>query len=96
MEKIRPLADNLLIEPAEKEQKTPSGIFIPETAKEKPQEGIVVEVGPGKTDKDGKLESLPVKKGDRVLYKKWGGNEIKLGGKDFLIVKLDDILAVVE
>lgn len=96
MEKIRPLADNLLIEPAEKEQKTSSGIFIPETAKEKPQEGVVVEVGPGKADKEGKLESLPVKKGDRVLYKKWGGNEIKLGGKDFLIVKLDDILAVVE
>lgn len=96
MNKVKPLADNILIEPLEKEQKTASGIYIPDTAKEKPQEGLVVEVGPGKTDEDGKITVPEVKKGDRVLYKKWGGNEIKIEGKDYLIVKSEDILAVIE
>lgn len=96
MSRIKPLADNLLLEPLEKEQKTASGILIPDTAKEKPQEGLVVEVGPGKTDENGKIVPLTVKKGDRVLYKKWGGNEVKIEGKEYLIVKAEDILAVIE
>lgn len=96
MSRVKPLADNLLLEPLEKEQKTASGILIPDTAKEKPQEGLVVEVGPGRTDDSGKLIPLEVKRGDKVLYKKWGGNEVKLGGKEYLIVKMEDILAVIE
>lgn len=96
MSNIKPLLDNILIEPLEKEQKTASGIFIPDTAKEKPQEGLVVEVGPGRLDESGKMISMGVKKGDRVLYKKWGGNEIKLDGKEYLIVKMEDILGLIE
>lgn len=90
--KIRPLSDNILIQPMA-ETKLPSGILVPETAKEKPQEGKVVAVGPGKIE-DGKLIKPKVKKGDRVIYKKWGGNEVKVDGKDMLIVKAEDILAV--
>lgn len=96
MTHIKPLADNILLEPLEKEQKTPSGILIPDTAKEKPQEGLVVEVGPGRTNDSGKLIPLDVKKGDKVLYKKWGGNEVKIDGKEYLIVKGEDILAIIE
>ena len=90
---IKPLSDNILIEPVEKEQKTPSGIVIPDTAKEKPQEGKVVAVGPGRMEK-GKRVPPQVKVGDRVLYKKWGGNEIKLEGKEYLFVKEEDLLAI--
>lgn len=96
MNRIKPLADNVLLDPLEKEQKTASGIFIPDTAKEKPQEGLVVEVGPGKADEKGHWQPLGVKKGDKVLYKKWGGNEAKIEGKEYLIVKMEDILAVIE
>ncbi len=96
MSNIKPLSDNILIEPLEKEQKTASGIFIPDTAKEKPQEGLVVEVGPGRPDESGKIIPIGVKKGDRVLYKKWGGNEVKLDGKEYLIVKMEDILGTIE
>ena len=92
--KIKPLADNILIQPLA-EKKTPSGIVIPDTAKEKPQEGKVVAVGPGRYE-DGKLVKPEVKKGDKVMYKKWGGNEIKIEGKEYLIVKFEDILAVIE
>lgn len=95
MNQIKPLADNILLEPLEKEQKTASGILIPDTAKEKPQEGLVVEIGPGKTDEKGQLQPMGVKKGDKVLYKKWGGNEVKIEGKEYLIVKMEDVLAVV-
>lgn len=94
--KIRPLEDNILIEPLEKEQRSAGGIVIPDTSKEKPQEGKVISVGPGKKTDDGKLVSPDVKVGDRVIYKKWGGNEIKVSGKEYLMVKVDDILAVVE
>ena len=90
--KIKPLADNILIQPLA-ETKLPSGIVIPETAKEKPQEGKVVAVGPGRVE-DGKLIKPEVKKGDKVMYKKWGGSEIKIEGKEYLIVKAEDILAV--
>ena len=94
--KIRPLEDNIVIEPLEREQRSASGIVIPDTSKEKPQEGKVIAVGPGKMTDEGKLVSPTVKVGDRVLYKKWGGNEIKLSGKEYLVVKSDDIMAVIE
>lgn len=93
--KIKPLHDNILIEPIERETQTRSGIVIPESAKEKPQEGRVVAVGPGKTDPKGGHMKLNVKAGDRVLYKRWGGNEIKVEGKEYLIVSEEDILAVI-
>ena len=96
MAKIKPLFDNVLIEPLEKETTLPSGIVIPDSAKEKPQEGKVAAVGKGKIDADGKLVEMVVKKGDIVMYKKWGGTEIKVEGKDMLLVKQEDILAVVE
>jgi len=91
---IKPLADNILIEPLDREERTPSGILIPDTAKEKPQEGKIVAVGPGR-EEEGKLVKTAVKIGDRVIYKKWGGNEVKVEGKDMLLVKEEDILAVV-
>ena len=91
---IKPLADNILIEPLDREERTPSGILIPDTAKEKPQEGLIVAVGPGR-EEEGKLIKPAVKIGDRVIYKKWGGNEVKVEGKEMLLVKEEDILAVV-
>lgn len=96
MAKIKPLFDNVLIEPLERETTTPSGIVIPDTAKEKPQEGKIVAVGSGGTDSEGKKIEMTVKKGDIVMYKKWGGTEIKVEGKDMLLVKQEDILAIVE
>jgi len=90
---VKPLLDNILIEPLEKERKTASGIVIPDSAKEKPQEGKVVAVGPGKFVESGQMVKPAVKVGDLVLYKKWGGNEVKIEGKDYLIVKEEDILA---
>jgi len=92
---IRPLLDNVLIEPMEREQQLPSGIVIPDTAKEKPQEGKVVAVGPGKIEK-GETLKPQVKIGDRILYKRYGGDEIKIEGKDYLMVSAEDILAVIE
>jgi chaperonin GroES len=96
MSKIKPLADYLLIEPLEKETTLPSGIVIPDTAKEKPQEGKVVAVGPGRRKRGGERIPLEVKVGDIVMYKKWGGTDIKVEGRDMLLVKEEDILAVVE
>lgn len=93
--KIKPLSDNILVEPLEREAKTPAGIVIPDTAKEKPQEGKVVAVGPGKYE-SGKLIEPEVKKGDRVLYRRYGGNEIRVNGKDYLMVGMDDILGVIK
>lgn len=92
---IKPLSDNILVEPLEREAKTPAGIVIPDTAKEKPQEGKVVAVGPGKYE-NGKLIKPEVKKGDRVLYRRYGGNEIRVNGKDYLMVGMDDVLAVMK
>lgn len=86
---IKPLGDRVLIEPAEAEKKTASGIIIPDTAKEKPQKGTVVAVGPGKKD-----EPLTVKVGDVVLYGKYAGTEINIDGKDYLIMRESDILAI--
>ncbi len=92
---VRPLSDNILIELLERETQLPSGLVIPDTAKEKPQEGKVVAVGPGKTEK-GETVKPSVKVGDHVLYKRYGGDEIKIEGKDYLMVSADDILAVIE
>lgn len=86
---FKPLADRVLVEPTAAETKTASGIIIPDTAKEKPQEGIVVAAGPGKID-----EPTTVKVGDKVLYGKYSGSELKLDGKDYLIVKESDILGI--
>lgn len=93
--KVKPLGDNVLIEPLESETKTTGGIVIPDTAKEKPQQGKVIAVGPGRIE-EGKHIKISVKEGDKVMYKKWGGNEIKVGGKELLIVKEEDILAIIE
>jgi len=95
MAKIKPLFDNILIEPLEKETTLPSGIVIPDSAKEKPQEGKVVAVGGGTVDSEGKKVAMVVKKGDIVMYKKWGGTDIKVDGKDMLLVKQEDVLAIV-
>jgi chaperonin GroES len=93
---LRPLGDRVIIEPIEQEEVTSSGLYIPETAKEKPQQGNVLAVGPGRTDDDGKRISMDVKAGDKVLFAKYAGTEIKLDGRKLLIMKESDILAVME
>jgi len=94
--KIKPLSDYILIEPLERETKLPSGIVIPDTAKEKPQEGKVLSTGPGRRDEKGDIVPMGVKNGDVVMYKKWGGTEIKVEGKELLLVKEEDVLAVID
>lgn len=94
--KVRPLHDRVLVERVEAESKTAGGIIIPDNAKEKPAEGKVVAVGEGLRDDHGKRISLDVKKGDRVLFAKWGGTEVKVDGKELVIMKESDILAVIE
>jgi len=95
--KIKPLSDYILVDPkADKDSKTASGILLPETAKEKPQEGKVVAVGAGKIDDNGNLIKPQVKVGDKVYYKKWGGTEIKLDNKELILIKGEDILASIE
>ncbi len=94
--KVRPLHDRVLVERVEAESKTAGGIIIPDTAKEKPSEGKVVAVGEGARDDAGKRIALDVKVGDHVLFKKWGADEVKLDGKELIILKESDILAVVE
>ena len=96
MTKFRPLHDRILIEPTEQEERTKGGVIIPDTAKEKPVEGRVVAVGPGARDENGKLHPLDVKVGDRVLYGKWSGTEVKVDGEDLLIVKESDVMGVIE
>ena len=96
MNKIKPLADRVLIEPMSKEEKTKSGIYLPDTVdKERPEQGKILEVGPGKID-DGEIVKMTVKKGDVVLFTKYGPNEIKVDGKTYLIAREDDILAILE
>lgn len=95
VDKVKPLADYLLIEPLQKETTLPSGIVIPDTVKEKPQEGKVVAKGLGRRDEKGQLIEISVNVGDVVMYKKWGGTEIKIEGKEYLLVKEEDILAVI-
>jgi len=94
--KIRPLNDRLLVKRLEEEAKTAGGIIIPDTAKEKPAEGKVVAVGPGKLNDKGERMTLQVKEGDRVLFSKYGGTDVKLDGDDYLIMREDDILGVIE
>ena len=93
---FRPLHDRVVVKRIESEEKTKGGIIIPDTAKEKPQEGEIVAVGPGGRDEQGKLTPLDVKKGDRVLFGKWSGTEVKIDGEDLLIVKEADILGIVQ
>ena len=92
--KIRPLADRVVVKRTKEEEKTKGGIIIPDTAKEKPVEGLVIAVGNGKTLKDGKVRPLDVKAGDRVLFGKYSGTEVKLDGEEHVILREDDLLAV--
>ena len=92
---IKPLADRVIIEPAAAEEKTAGGIIIPDTAQEKPSEGEIVAVGNGARDDNGKVVALEVAKGDRVLFGKWSGTEVKVNGEDLLIMKESDIMGIV-
>ena len=94
--KIRPLHDRILVKRLEQENKTASGIFIPDNAQEKPMQGKVVSIGNGSRDEAGKVHPLDVKVGDVVLFAKWGGTEVKLGNEEFLIMKETDVLGIVE
>jgi len=93
---FRPLHDRVLVRRVEAEEKTAGGIIIPDTAKEKPQEGEVIAVGPGARDEAGKLVPLDVKVGDRILFGKWSGTEIRINGEDLLIMKESDVMGVIE
>ena len=93
---FRPLGDRVLVKRVEEEEKTKGGIIIPDTAKEKPQEGEVVAVGPGARNDKGDIVALDVKAGDRILFGKWSGTEVKVDGQDLLIMKESDVLGIVE
>ena len=94
--KIRPLQDRVIVERVEEEERTKGGLIIPDSAKEKPQEGKVVSVGKGKVGEDGKVTPLDVKAGDKILFGKYSGTEVKLSGEEYLIMREDDILGVIE
>ncbi len=94
--KLRPLADRLVVKPLAQEEEKRGGIIIPDTAKEKPEKGEVVEVGPGKLDDNGKRVAPEVKKGDRVLFGKYAGTEIKVDGQELMILREEDVMAVIE
>ena len=93
---FRPLHDRVLVRRIDADEKTAGGIIIPDTAKEKPQEGEIVAVGPGARDETGKIQALDVKAGDRVLFGKWSGTEVRIDGQDLLIMKESDIMGIVE
>ncbi len=93
---VKPIGDRVLVEPVEEKEVKKGGIIIPDTAKEKPTEGLIIALGTGKTDDNGKKVPFEVKKGDRVLISKYGGTEVKLNGREYKILNSDDILAVVE
>jgi chaperonin GroES len=93
---IQPLFDNVLIKPLEQEEVLPSGLVLPDSAKEKPQMGEIMAVGVGGTDEKGNAVKMVLKVGQKVMYKKWGGNEIKVNGKEWMIVEQKDVLAIVE
>lgn len=95
IEQLKPLHDYVLIEPLEQETTLPSGIVLPETAKEKPQKGVILAAGPGKSNDKGELKPLSVKIGEKVMYKKWGGTEIKIENKSLLLMREDDLIAVI-
>jgi chaperonin GroES len=94
--KIRPLQDRILVQRVDEEEKTKGGIIIPDTAKEKPQEGKVMAVGKGKVTDNGKLQPLDVKKGDKVLFSKYSGTEVNIEGEEHLIIREDDVLGIIE
>ena len=94
--KFRPLHDRVVVRRVESEEKTAGGIIIPDTAKEKPQEGEIIAVGPGARDETGKLVQLDVKVGDRILFGKWSGTEVKIDGEDLLIMKESDVMGIIE
>lgn len=94
--KLKPLHDRVLVKRLEEEEKTKGGIIIPDSAKEKPQKGEIIATGPGKADKEGKPVKLTVKKGDMVLFNKYAGTEIKVDGVEYLIMREDDVLAVID
>ena len=94
--KLRPLQDRLLVQRVEEEEKTKGGIIIPDTAKEKPAEGKVVAVGKGKVDESGKRIALEIKKGDRILFGKYSGTEVKIDGEEYLIMREDDVLGIID
>ena len=96
MKGLRPLGDRILVKRVKEEERTKGGIIIPDTAKEKPQEGEVIAVGPGARDESGKLVPLELKAGDRVLFGKWSGTEVKIDGEDLLIMKESDVMGVIE
>jgi chaperonin GroES len=93
---FRPLHDRVVVRRVDSEEKSAGGIIIPDTAKEKPSEGVIEAVGPGARDDSGKIQPLGVKAGDRILFGKWSGTEVKLDGKDLLIMKESDIMGVIE
>ena len=93
---VRPLHDRILVRRVESEEKTKGGIIIPDTAKEKPQEGEVIAVGPGARNDAGQIQALDVKAGDRILFGKWSGTEIKINGEDLLIMKESDVMGIIE
>ena len=94
--KFRPVQDRVLVRRIEQEEKTAGGIIIPDTAKEKPMEGEVISVGPGARGEDGKLHPLDVRAGDRILFGKWSGSEVKIDGEELIIMKESDILGIIE
>ncbi|HJS30353.1 MAG TPA: co-chaperone GroES [Alphaproteobacteria bacterium] len=94
--KFRPLQDRVLVKPLEVDAKTQGGIIIPDTAKEKPMQGKIIAAGPGARGEDGKLQPMGVKAGDKILYGKWSGNEVKIDGEDLIIMKESDILGVIQ
>ena len=95
--KLKPISDHIIIEPAKEEEKTKGGILLPQTAgREKPEQGTVVAVGPGKTTSSGKVIPMEVKEGDKVIFTKYGPQEIKVGDKEYLVASQDDILAIIE
>ncbi len=94
--KIKPLHDRVLVRRVEQEEKTAGGIILPDTAQEKPQEGKVIAAGPGERGDDGKLHALDVKKGDRILFGKWSGTEVKVDGEELLIMKESDVMGKIE
>ena len=96
MTKLRPLQDRVIVQRLEEGEKTKGGIIIPDTAKEKPQEGKVIAVGKGKTNDEGKLVPMSVREGDKILFGKYSGTEVKLNGNEYLIMREDDILGVIE
>jgi chaperonin GroES len=94
--KFRPLHDRVVVRRIESDERTAGGIIIPDTAKEKPQEGEVIAVGPGARDESGKLIPLDLKAGDRILFGKWSGTEVKIDGQDYLIMKESDVMGIIE